>query len=82
MRPNLADELVPVPHPSERGGLDALATALRRSASVAVIIVFLLGTVFYIITEPEHGTRAQAAHMLRRWLWAGDEVIIAIKADR
>ncbi|GMK55548.1 hypothetical protein CspeluHIS016_0206040 [Cutaneotrichosporon spelunceum] len=82
MRPNLADELVPVPHPTEQGGLQALTAALRRSASVAVILVFLLATVFYILTEPEHSPRAEAAHMLRRWLSRGDEVIIAIKADR
>jgi hypothetical protein len=82
MRPNLADELVPFPHPSERGGLDALTTALRRSASVAIILVFLLSIVFYILTEPEHGPRAEAAHMLRRWMWKGSEVVIAMGADR
>lgn len=82
MRPSLADELVPVPHPSERGGLDALAVALRRSASVAIILVFLLAIVFFVLTEPEHGARAEAAHMLRRWLWGGDEVVIRMSADR
>ncbi|CAK9781417.1 unnamed protein product [Cutaneotrichosporon oleaginosum] len=82
MRPSLVDELVPFPQPGDRGGLAALTSSLRRSGSVAIILVFLLATVFYILTEPEHGSRAEAAHMLRRWLWKGNEVTITMSADR
>lgn len=79
---SLADELVPIPKATERGELDSLANALRRSAALAVILVFLLAIVFFILTEPDHGPEAEAAHRLRSFLSSGEDVIITLKADR
>lgn len=79
---SLADELVPIPKATAHGELDSLANALRRSAALAVILVFLLAIVFFILTEHDHGPDAEAAHRLRSFLSSGENLTIMIKADR
>lgn len=62
--PSLIDELLPLPVPSAHGPTDSLAAALRRSAALAVIVIFLLATVFLLVYPAHDAHTRSLAHAI------------------
>lgn len=60
-----ADELFPLPEHSEHGSTDSLAVAVRRAGAVAIIVFFLMATIFLVVTEtvPEVRGHARPLHV-------------------
>lgn len=64
-RPSFLDEIVPLPSPSHFTpvGKDPRTHALRRSASVAIISIFLLAVIFMASTESGSTAKEAAARL-------------------
>lgn len=71
--PSLLDELLPIPVQSGTQ-TDTLAPALRRSGAVAVIVVFIITTIYFLISEITPEQRILAKELGA--FWSGREELV------